>query len=340
MKIHVLLLMIFPLLWVARRAGWIPREFLNAKENRRAILILLVGNLMGCMLTIVQNQNLTLGEGSYFMKPKPGEGYQEESLEVLLEDGRSCEMALEIPEQEGEVKETPLPEKKPDLQEEILTEIVRFNEEIQDQQKYYLPDTYAGKRLDWSRKKDTAGILLAMLSLVAAVFAIAAKRKEEQEKEQKRRSQMLLDYPGLVMKLTLLIEAGMPVRRAFQKIARDYKKRKHLQGRRFAYEELTASALEMDNGISEGEAYLRFGERCGEVHYKTLATLLAQNLKKGNQGLLQMLEQESVTAWEDRKRKARVLSEAAATKLLVPMVMMLIIVIAILMIPAFLSFQN
>ena len=132
----------------------------------------------------------------------------------------------------------------------------------------------------------------------------------------------------------------MPVRRAFQKIAADYQKRKNLQGSRFAYEELTASALEMDHGISEGEAYLRFGERCQEVHYKTLATLLVQNLKKGNRGLLQTLEQESVTAWEDRKRKARVLSEEAATKLLVPMVMMLIIVIAILMIPAFLSFQR
>ena len=38
--------------------------------------------------------------------------------------------------------------------------------------------------------------------------------------------------------------------------------------------------------------------------------------------------------------KARVLGEAAATKLLVPMIMMLIVVMAIVMIPAFMSFYG
>ena len=53
-----------------------------------------------------------------------------------------------------------------------------------------------------------------------------------------------------------------------------------------------------------------------------------------------MLERESMEAWEERKRKARVLGEAAATKLLVPMIMMLMVVMAIVMIPAFLSFYG
>lgn len=53
-----------------------------------------------------------------------------------------------------------------------------------------------------------------------------------------------------------------------------------------------------------------------------------------------MLEKESVEAWEERKRKARVLGEAAATKLLVPMIMMLLVVMALIMIPAFLSFYG
>ena len=52
------------------------------------------------------------------------------------------------------------------------------------------------------------------------------------------------------------------------------------------------------------------------------------------------LEQEAMEAWDERKRKARVLGEAAATKLLIPMIMMLIVVMAIIMIPAFLSFYG
>ena len=56
--------------------------------------------------------------------------------------------------------------------------------------------------------------------------------------------------------------------------------------------------------------------------------------------MAEMLERESMEAWEERKRKARVLGEAAATKLLLPMMMMLVVVMAIVMIPAFLSFYG
>ena len=53
-----------------------------------------------------------------------------------------------------------------------------------------------------------------------------------------------------------------------------------------------------------------------------------------------MLEKESMEAWDERKRKARVLGEAAATKLLVPMILMLLVVMAVIMIPACLAFYG
>lgn len=150
---------------------------------------------------------------------------------------------------------------------------------------------------------------------------------------------MLLDYPGLIMKFTLLVQAGMTARKAFQKIAGDYRKRKNKK-ERYAYEEILVVCYEMDSGVSEAEAYRRFGERCGQVKYKTFATLLIQNLQKGSRHLEDMLERESVEAWEERKRKARVLGEAAATKLLGPMVLMLLVVMAVIMIPACLTFYG
>ena len=88
------------------------------------------------------------------------------------------------------------------------------------------------------------------------------------------------------------------------------------------------------------EAYRRFGERCGQVQYQTFATMLIQNLQKGSRQLADMLEKESMEAWDERKRKARVLGEAAATKLLVPMILMLLVVMAVIMIPACLAFYG
>ena len=177
------------------------------------------------------------------------------------------------------------------------------------------------------------------LALAAAAAAVIAKKREEQNAQIKRREQMLMDYPGLIMKFTLLVQAGLTARKAFQKIALDYGKREDGK-KREAYEEIRVACYEMDSGISEAEAYRRFGERCGQVKYKTLSTLLIQNLQKGSRYLADLLEKESVEAWEERKRKARVLGDTAATKLLLPMVLMLLVVMAVIMLPACLSFYG
>ena len=95
----------------------------------------------------------------------------------------------------------------------------------------------------------------------------------------------------------------------------------------------------MDSGVAELEA-TEVGERCGQMKYKTFSTILIQNLQKGGHRMADLLEKEALEAWDERKRKARVMGETAATKLLVPMIMMLAVVMAIIMIPAFLSFYG
>ena len=95
---------------------------------------------------------------------------------------------------------------------------------------------------------------------------------------------------------------------------------------------------EMEGGLPEAQAYERLGNRCGLSEYKVLSVLLIQNLKKGNQGVLTLLERESAAAIEERKRKAKISGEQASAKLLGPMFMQLALVMALVMIPAFLSF--
>ena len=182
-----------------------------------------------------------------------------------------------------------------------------------------------------------AGGFLAAIFLAAAFVMIVIIAREEQKARTKRYEELMMDYPGLIMKFTLLVQAGMTVRNTFRKMASDYKNKNE---KRIAYEELVTACHEMESGISEMEAYRRFGERCGHVKYKTFATLLIQNLQKGSRHMGEMLEKESVEAWDDRKRKAKVQGEAATTKLLFPMILMLGVVMAIVMLPACLSFYG
>ena len=172
------------------------------------------------------------------------------------------------------------------------------------------------------------------MALAAAAGAVcwAAKGREQEKARQKREEQMLRDYPEIVSKMVLLLGAGLGMRKVLERIAVDYRKNLALGGqKRFAYQE-------MENGVSEQEAYQRMGMRMGTGAYRSLAVLLTQNLKKGSKGLLELLKQESQEAFEERRRQAKTTGEKASTKLLLPMGMMLAVVLVILTVPAFLSF--
>ena len=141
----------------------------------------------------------------------------------------------------------------------------------------------------------------------------------------------------IVNKLTLYMGAGMTIRNAFLKLGEDYKK-KGTGKRRYLYEEILQTCYELQSGKSEAEAYDSFGRRCQLQSYIRLSTLLVQNIRKGSNDLMEVLRREVVDAFADRKKTARKLGEEAGTKLLIPMMLMLCIVMVIIMIPAYFSF--
>ena len=150
---------------------------------------------------------------------------------------------------------------------------------------------------------------------------------------------MLLDYPQFVSRLVLYMGAGMSVRGILLCFSEEYKKEYKASGKRsYLYEERLKSSNELQSGVPELSVYERFGLRCGMQQYTRLVTLLSQNLKKGNSELMMLLKEESDKATKERMAYARKLGEEAGTKLLVPMMLMLLIVMITIMIPAYLSF--
>ena len=141
--------------------------------------------------------------------------------------------------------------------------------------------------------------------------------------------------------MTLLLGAGMTIRKAWNKIVKDYIRERDADSHkeRIAYEEMYETECYIESGMSELEAYEEFGRRCDCREYMKFASLLAQNLKKGSKDLTRLLENESEDAFEQRKNLARKKGEEASTKLLIPMIMMLCCVMAIVMVPALMSFK-
>lgn len=206
---------------------------------------------------------------------------------------------------------------------------------------YYLPDQIDGRQIHWQKSLPTQGITLLFLSIFMAAALYFADKQEQRLKKEKRRDQMMKDYPEIISKLLLLLSSGLSIRSSFERISKDYaENKKTLSGEtHIAYEAITIACREMNNGISEQKAFENFGKYCNCPAYKTLATLLSQNLKKGGAGIRELLEREAQEAFEDRKRRAKIRGDKAGTQLLFPMVLMLTIVLVIIIVPVCLSFS-
>lgn len=202
-----------------------------------------------------------------------------------------------------------------------------------------LPEKIGTKDVVWKEViQDSSGYFFLLL-LGAAVLIFFSGNKEVEQDLEKRKKELLLDYPEIVNKLTLYMGAGMTIRNAFFKMGEDYKKVSASRKKRYIYEEILLLCHELQSGVSETEAYAHLGKRCQLQAYMKLCALLSQNLRRGSNDLLAMLRQEAVNAFEERKNTAKKLGEEAGTKLLLPMMMMLCIVMALIMIPAFISFS-
>ena len=344
MWIHLIIFAVVFGVVIVWKAGWLRLDGIADKESIRLFLIVAVcGNMVGMALTLTAGRD-EICQKNYRIE-KSEDGSHTEELEVSIDGGEPEKCNVQIPEKETEAEEEEtefVSTAEVTRQKELREAVEKYNQEKNDPDYYYLPDSWNEQTLQWQKPGESTGTFLAALALFAAIVLMLKKAKEQQEALAKRAEQLMMDYPSLIMKFTLLIQAGMTVRRAFQKISADYLKNCSRTGNtgRYAYEAVVTVCYEMDSGVSELEAYRKFGERCGQMKYKTFSTILIQNLQKGGHGMADLLEKEALEAWDERKRKARVLGETAATKLLVPMVMMLAVVMAIIMIPAFLSFYG
>lgn len=201
---------------------------------------------------------------------------------------------------------------------------------------FTLPQTWEGKTLLWSQKKEDKSNYILVGSIAAALLAYLFSDHDLHEKLKKRKRTLQEEYPKLVHELVLLVGAGMTTRRAFQKMASDYEKKKTSTGRvSFAYEEIVHSCREMQSGVAEGAAYERMGRRTGVQQYIRLSGLLMQNLKRGNRMLTERLREEAYKVGEERLQLGRKKAEEAGTRILLPMVMMLGVVMLLIMLPAF-----
>lgn len=167
--------------------------------------------------------------------------------------------------------------------------------------------------------------LFSLFGLVAGGFLFYYADTKITDVIKARENDLSRDFADMVSKLALLINAGMITREAWEDIAHT--------GEGTVYEEMRKAVFEMNNGVSEIDAYLNFGNRCGVQFVKKFTSMLCQNLTKGNKELVDFLKAESAISWEEKKHYVKRKGEEASNKMMIPLGLILIGVFVMILVP-------
>lgn len=170
------------------------------------------------------------------------------------------------------------------------------------------------------------------LAILLAVFF--APDYDLKKKIAQKRLSLQLDFPDFLNKLILLINAGLTVTNAWERIIASNKKTTPL------YEEAERVIYDIGSGKAEVQAYEDFARRLRVPEITRFTAVVLQNMKKGSTELVPVLRLQAAECWEMRKNAAKRLGEEASTKLLFPMMLMFLAILLIVAVPAILAMKG
>lgn len=196
-----------------------------------------------------------------------------------------------------------------------------------------LPDkTPEGVNLTW-KADDKSGIVTQVaLMIIMGVCVYYNRYRFLNRHIRETKESVTRDFPDFINKLVLLLNAGMVVTAAFEKITDDYKER--TIRKKYLYDEFCNME---DNIRFANSGFLTelndIAQRSGIRDLMRFNTIIVDNIDKGS-ALVEKLQSESNILWTGRIKMAEEKGKLAETKLTFPMVLQLLVLIIITIAPA------
>lgn len=170
-------------------------------------------------------------------------------------------------------------------------------------------------------------VIVAVFGVLLGYVAIYGIEKKVEE----RHLSIAFDLPDFTNKILILSGAGLSVRAAVVKIAKELPKETQF------YRELKHCVFLMENGETVESAMDMLCLKCNTPAVRRMVSVLLQNMNRGGTDVLVALKEIGNELWNERRTTAKRVAEQAGTKLLFPMMLMLLAVILIVAAPAVMS---
>lgn len=147
---------------------------------------------------------------------------------------------------------------------------------------------------------------------------------------QKKKNSIVSEFPKMVSKLTLLINAGMLVRRAWDEVANS-----NLD--EALYAEMRLTSRDIQEGMSIEAAMENFAARCGLKEIRKFSSIYVQAVNRGASESINSMKIMADEAWEQKKQISKQQGEIASQKLLIPNMIMFMGIMVVVVVPIVVS---
>lgn len=221
-----------------------------------------------------------------------------------------------------------------------VQEIVDEISMSQEKSEITLPSQIDDISLKWM-KYDTDGLIWIFLLGIVLTLAVFFRRYFFAEREARRYRQGIVKYfPPFIDKLVLLLNSGLTVMTAMEKIAEDcrvtaeYDKKNML-----AYEAAQIGKRVKEMNSSVVKEWRKFASRTGINEIMRFSTIIEDNIGKGT-SLAEKLEIESNLLRDREKKSMQEKMRMIDTKLTLPMMLMLFSLVLVTVAPAMMQMQG
>ena len=246
---------------------------------------------------------------------------------------KSSEYIIPITIKKGKVN------KRYELKSQLLKDIDKNDRDTIENESMLLPDKVNGKNVKYKEKKDNIFLIIPFLGILLIVlFEYRDKNKIKTEKLNLEKS-IEKDFCIVATKILLYINSGMSIRNGLIKIANDYlnKLKNNKIKNSFVNDEIVLFKNKVLSGIGEIEALDYMAKHINMRIWTRFINTLEQSIKNGNKDIKNILNMEVQDALFEKKYRAKRLGEEASTKLILPLMLNLAVIMIIIMVPAFMS---
>lgn len=200
------------------------------------------------------------------------------------------------------------------------------------------PELESGEKITWKVEKGSQSNTIAIIAMACIVSAAVYRERfsSVRKKEKKDRETVLRQLPGFINRLVLLLNAGLVIHNAFyaaveESIAgREAENDYFYKNMKEIYVSMKTTNGSMNSGLKE------FAGRSGSRELMRVSNIIEDNINKGTE-LARKLQNEGELLWMERKKRCEELGRLAETRLTLPLILFLVVLIVITIAPAMLE---